>query len=153
MSYHPDDSSAPRSKGAFHLRWEDITQDGRMTLAPLTARFISLYLEYLPRARVPLRYGMHPNSAFGLAFAIDYAATAGDARLRELCIEKALDWFAADVDYPARFEPSGSDFLSPALIEADLMRRVMPKAEFSIWFHRFLPGLARNQPGCASSRA
>jgi hypothetical protein len=120
-------------------RWQD-------ALAPLAARFVAMWLEYLPRARVPLRYGIHPNSAFGLAFALDYAAAAGDARLYEACREKALDWFAADVDYPARFEPSGSDFLSPALVEADLMRRVLDSHAFGAWLARFLPDLGAAKP-------
>jgi len=124
---------------AAFARWRDI-------LAPLVARFVAMWLEYLPRARVPLRYGIHPNSAFGLAFALDYAVARGDARLHEACREKALDWFAADVDVAARFEPSGSDFLSPALVEADLMRRVLDPHAFGAWLGRFLPGLAHGEP-------
>jgi hypothetical protein len=120
-------------------RWRD-------ALAPLVARFVAMWLEYLPRARVPLRYGIHPNSAFGLAFALDYAAAAGDARLHAACREKALDWFATDVDYPAHLEPSGSDFLSPALVEADLMRRVLDRHAFGAWLGRFLPELASARP-------
>jgi hypothetical protein len=118
----------------------------RGALAPLAAAFVGLYHGYLPVARVPLRYGLHPNSAFGLMFAIDYAQTAGDRALAELCSEKALDWFAADTDYPARLEPSGSDFLSPALTEADLMRRVLDRPSFGAWLRRFLPGLAAGRP-------
>ncbi len=118
----------------------------RDALAPLAAAFVGLYHEYLPRQRVPLRYGLHPNSAFGLTFAIDYARTAGDTALHELCREKALDWFAADTDYPARFEPSGNEFLSPALIEADLMTRVLDPSAVGAWLKRFLPGLERGQP-------
>ena len=118
----------------------------RDTLAPLAAAFVEMYLAYLPRARVPLRYGIHPNSAFGLAFALDYAITAGHGQLAELCREKALDWFAADADDPARLEPSGSDFLSPALIEADLMARVLDAPSFAAWLQRFLPQLGQRQP-------
>ena len=118
----------------------------RETLAPLATAFVDLYHGYLPRARVPLRYGLHPNSAFGLAFAIDFATTVGNSALQELCIEKALDWFAADTDYPARLEPSGNEFLSPALIEADLMRRVLDRPSFGAWLQRFLPHLADARP-------
>src|SRR5262249_33369002 len=60
--------------------------------------------------------------------------------------ERSRTYFGSDVNYPAAWEPGGEDFFSPALMEADLMRRVMTKAEFATWFHRFLPGLARNQP-------
>jgi hypothetical protein len=131
-------ASSDRRAPGF-ARWRD-------ALAPLVARFVAMWLEYLPRARVPLRYGIHPNSAFGLGFALDYATEVRDARLHEACREKALDWFAADVDYPARFEPSGSDFLSPALVEADLMRRVLDSPAFGAWLARFLPDLARGEP-------
>ena len=110
-------------------------------LQPLTAAFIGMYRTYLPRAPVPLRYGLHPNSAFGVAFALDYARTVSDATLEALCTGKAIGWFAADVDYPARFEPSGNEFLSPALTEADLMRRVLEPVAFAAWLDRFLPGL------------
>ncbi len=131
-------SRAGGGRGNF-AAWRD-------TLAPLTQAFIDLYHVYLPRARAPLRYGLHPNSAFGLAFAIDYAATAGNGALRELCADKALEWFAADADYPARLEPSGNEFLSPALIEADLMRRVLDATAFGAWLRRFLPELAAGRP-------
>jgi len=124
---------------AAFARWRD-------ALAPLTQRFVELYLDYLPRARVALRYGIHPNSAFGLALALDYATTCNQPALADVCREKALDWFAGDVDYPARFEPSGSDFLSPALVEADLMRRVLDTNGFATWLSRFLPQLARGEP-------
>ena len=120
-------------------QWRDL-------LSPLTEEFIGLYHDSLPRARVPLRYGLHPNSAFGLIFAIDFALSAGNKPLRELCNEKALDWFAADTDYPARLEPSGNEFLSPALVEADLMRRVLDRPSFGIWLQRFLPQLAAGLP-------
>jgi len=118
----------------------------RDTLAPLAAAFVGLYHGYLPRARVPLRYGLHPNSAFGLLFALDYARTTGNAALHDLCREKALDWYAADTDCPARLEPSGNEFLSPALIEADLMRRVLDAPAFGAWLRRFLPELAAGRP-------
>ena len=54
-----------------------------------------------------------------------------------------MHYFGNDVDIPAAWEPGGNDFLSPSLAEADLMRRVLPPAEFAPWFHRFLPGRLR----------
>ena len=118
----------------------------KQALHPLTLAFVSLYLSYLPRARVPLRYGLHPNSAFGLAFAIDCARTLLHEPLAALCATKAIEWFGADADYPAQFEPSGNEFLSPALVEADLMRRVLDRPAFTAWLGRFLPGLAAEAP-------
>jgi hypothetical protein len=65
--------------------------------------------------------------------------------LRALIEAKALDWYGADRACQA-WEPSGDDFLSPALMEAELMRRVMSPFAFAAWFSGFLPDLARGQP-------
>ena len=105
-----------------------------------------MYRRYLPAAPVPLRYGLHPNSAFGIAFAIDHARLTSNNELEALCTKRALDWFATDANYPAQFEPSGNEFLSPALIEADVMRRVLDVDAFAGWLDRFLPGLANGEP-------
>ncbi len=115
-------------------------------LAPLAAAFVARYLDYLPRAHYPIRHGMHPNSAFGLAFALDYARLAGRAALEDACVGSANAWYGADRDAPAAWEPSGADFLSPALMEAELMRRVLPPVEFAAWLAAFLPGLAQRVP-------
>ena len=84
--------------------------------------------------------------AFGLAFALDYANAANDVKLKELLIARSSDYFGKDSDYPAKLEPGGSDFLSPALAEADLMRRVLPGDQFAKWFGAFLPGMAKGEP-------
>lgn len=115
-------------------------------LAPLAQAFVDRYLDWLPRAAYPLRHGMHPNTAFGLAFALDYAAASGDERLAQACRRRALDWYQHDRDYPAAWEPSGADFFSPALIEADLMRRVLAPAIFAPWLDGFLPRLGDALP-------
>jgi hypothetical protein len=115
-------------------------------LGPLADAFVQRYLDYLPRQHHPLRAGVHSNSAFGLVFALDHARAAGLASLEALCLERARTWFAADRDAPAAWEPSGADFLSPVLIEADLMRRVLPSAAFAAWLDGFLPGLAAREP-------
>jgi len=128
-----------RASDADARRWSD-------ALAPLAAAFVERYRAYLPKANYPIRYGIHPNSAFGVAFALDYARTAGIGDLEALCVQKALAWFADDRDAPATWEPSGSDFFSPALIEADLMRRVLDAWAFAAWLERLLPGLAERKP-------
>ena len=89
---------------------------------------------------------MHPNTAFGLAFALDYARAGGHRKLEALIVERSRTYYAHDTNYPGSWEPGGEDFFSPALMEADLMRRVMSKTEFAAWFHRFLPGVSRGQP-------
>lgn len=115
-------------------------------LQPLADGFAEKYLAFLPKQNYPIRTGVHPNTAFGLAFALDYARAVGNRRLESLIIERSRNYFGRDINYPAAWEPGGEDFFSPALMEADLMRRVMNRAEFVRWFHRFLPGVARNQP-------
>jgi hypothetical protein len=127
--------------------------DGRRwshALAPLVAAFAKRYLDYLPRAGYAIRHGMHANSAFGLVLALDYARGAGASpfasSLDAACVGAASAWYGADRDAPAAFEPSGADFLSPSLIEAALMRRVLDAAGFEGWLTAFLPGLARREP-------
>lgn len=115
-------------------------------LAPLADAFAARYLEHLPKAGLPLRTGMHANSAFGLAFAFDYAQFTRHERLQQACEDTARRWYLADRGYPAQWEPSGADFLSPALMEADMMRRVLPPEAFPLWLDGFLPRLARNEP-------
>jgi hypothetical protein len=123
--------------------WQD--PDGKRwfdNLKPLADAFTTRYTSFLPKQTYPIRTGVHPNTAFGLAFALDYAQALGDRNLQDLIVERSRTYFANDVGYPASWEPGGEDFFSPALIEADLMRRVMPPTEFRSWFRRFLPGLA-----------
>lgn len=115
-------------------------------LQPLVAVIIDRYHSFLPRQTYPIRVGTHPNTAFGLAFALDYARATTDQALESLLVERSLSYFGQDRDYPAAWEPNGNDFFSPSLIEADLMGRVLPAAEFAAWFARFLPGIARGEP-------
>ena len=127
--------------------WND--QDGKLwasNLEPLAAALAQNYLVFLPKQTYPIRTGVHPNTAFGLAFAYDYAMTTGNRKLQTLIEERSRTYFGNDTNYPASWEPGGEDFFSPALIEADLMRRVLPAAEYSAWFHRFLPNLAQGEP-------
>ena len=93
----------------------------------------------------PVRAGTHANSAFALLLARDYAGVVDDAALRKAIDAAAIAWFGADAAYPAAYEPSGTDFLSPGLCEAVLMQRVLG-ARFASWWTRFVPddaGLAR----------
>jgi Protein of unknown function (DUF2891) len=127
--------------------WND--EDGKrwsQNLQPLAEGFAEKYLSFLPKQTYPIRTGVHPNTAFGLAFALDYARSVGNRKLETLIVERSRTYYARDVNYPAAWEPGGEDFFSPALIEADLMRRVMSKTEFAGWFHRFLPGTTRGEP-------
>jgi len=116
------------------------------TLAPLAAVFVERYIAFLPRATYPIRHGVHANSAFGLAFALDYARSCEVAALRDACVAKAREWYASDRDAPAACEPSGVDFFSPTLVEADLMRRILPIDGFARWLDSFLPRIAERDP-------
>ena len=115
-------------------------------LAPLVEAVVGRYLAFLPKQTYPIRTGVHPNTAFGLSFALDYARNAQHHELSSLIDERCRTYFLFDANYPAGLEPGGEDFLSPALVEADLMRRALPPAEFREWFHRFLPGIEQGQP-------
>jgi hypothetical protein len=108
-------------------------------LQPLVEVIERQYLQWLPRQTYPIRSGTHTNTAFGLTFALDYARSRGRTVLENTILEKAKRYYAADRDYPAAWEPGGNDFFSPALVEADLMRRVLAPAAFPKWFVEFLP--------------
>jgi len=127
--------------------WNDA--DGKKwseNLQPLGQALTAAYLNFLPKQTYPIRTGVHPNTAFGLAFALDYAKAAGERQLEALLNERSRTYFAQDTDYPGGWEPGGEDFFSAALMEADLMRRVLKPAEFATWFHRFLPDVAKGGP-------
>jgi Protein of unknown function (DUF2891) len=123
------------------------TREGRIwatRLKPLAALFAARFREHLPKATYPVRSGVHSSTAFALALALEYAGV-NDKRLGALIVAKAHAWYSADRDCQA-WEPSGEDFLSPALTEAECMRRVLGTSEFRRWFTRFLPRLAKRQP-------
>lgn len=110
-------------------------------LAELETLAADRFAAWLPKLSHPIRSGTHSQSAFALALLWDWAQAAERAEIGELVAAIANRFFAADVEAPLAYEPSGTDFLSPALGEADLMRRVLPTAEFAVWLSRFLPRL------------
>ena len=130
--------------------WDDT--DARRwasALTPLADLLTSNFVQWLPLLTYPQRTGLHPNTAFALSRAYDHAqrgAARGDGALLDVIHGAADRWFFNDVDYPARYEPSGADFLSAALCEAELMSRVLEPSAFPDWLERFLPGLAGRQP-------
>ncbi|HEU5198011.1 MAG TPA: DUF2891 domain-containing protein [Ktedonobacterales bacterium] len=130
--------------------WDDPdAQRWAARFVPLAETLTSSFLTWLPKATYPVRYGIHSNSAFGLSQSLPYArerAQAGDGALLEAMISAARRWYAADADYPGDWEPSGQDFLSPALVEAELMAQVLPAEHFARWLEAFLPGIAEGRP-------
>ena len=130
--------------------WDD--PDGRRwaaAVAPLANQLIENLLGWLPKLTYPIRTGLHANTAFALSRSFDYAthlAERGDDRLLTAIHQQARRWFADDRDYPVRYEPSGSDFLSAGLCEAELMSLVQDTDEFSGWLTAFVPGFAQEEP-------
>ena len=108
-------------------------------LAPLEGLARERLFAWLPRLPWPVRTGLHSQTAFALGLALDWCAVTTDAALAERIRSRARDWYGEDVAAPVAYEPSGIDFLSPALGEADLMRRVLEPREFAGWLARFLP--------------
>ncbi len=127
--------------------WND--PEGRQwekNLQPLTDLIIKRTAAFLPKQTYPIRQGMHPNTAFALAFVYDYANTTRNDTLKKIVEQRSRDYFLKDAKAPVEWEPSGSDFLSPALEEADLMRRVLSKTEFRQWINNFFPGIVETKP-------
>jgi hypothetical protein len=123
--------------------WDDpLGAELAANLAPLTALIRDRYIDFLPRQHYPVRTGVHPNTAFGIAFALDYTRAAGDEELADALSEAALRYYGNDSACPLSWEPSGEDFLSPCLEEAALMARVLPAGEFADWLDAFLPDLS-----------
>jgi len=123
LTAHPDPAAAA---------WRD-------ALRPLSGELAGRLRAYLERLSAPVRDGTHQNTAFALVHALDYARAAGEPDLAAAIGQRARDFYLADRGCPAAYEPSGEDFLSPCLTEADLMRRVLPPGEFRAWLRVFLP--------------
>jgi hypothetical protein len=115
------------------------------TLKPLADGFVRRFLDFLPKATYPTRVGTHYNSAFAITLALEYAEVASNEALRLLLVNKATAWYRDDVDSQA-WEPGGDDFLSPTLMEAECMRRVLGASDFQQWIERFLPRLGVREP-------
>jgi hypothetical protein len=129
---------------ATELRsWDDpVGQEWADNLEPLTQVIRDRYIEFLPRQEYPIRTGVHPNTAFGLSFAFDYAKTVADSELMDSIVSAAERYYAEDKDCPLSWEPSGEDFLSPCFEEAALMARVLPNGAYKTWLAAFLPTLS-----------
>jgi len=131
-------------------RWDD--PDGRRwatTLRPLSRDIAHNLMTWLPLLTYPQRTGVHQNTAFALLRSLDHAAdlaNAGEPTLHDALREAGLRFFTSDTDYPAHYEPSGADFLSAALSEAELMSRLLLPGDFAAWLDAFLPKLAVAQP-------
>ncbi len=121
-------------------------------LDPLARAFADSFRAFLPLSTYPVRVGTHFNTAFALALASEYCAVVGDPELLAIIAGRAQAWHANDRDCQA-WEPSQDELLSPALMEAEFMRRVLPASRFPDWFDAFLPGAADGEPSTLFSPA
>jgi hypothetical protein len=109
------------------------------TLRPLEDAVIARISGWLPKLEHPIRTGEHNNTAFSIGLMLDYARITGRTEFGKLVESRVRDYYLKDTACPLNYEPSGEDFLSPCLAEADVVRRILPMSEFATWFDRFLP--------------
>lgn len=117
----------------------------QVALEPLEGLCLQHLRAWLPKLEWPIRTGLHSQSAFALGLALDWAHAAGNGSFAAVARDRALAWHGEDRDAPIAYEPSGHDFLSPVLGEADLMRRVLEPNDFAEWLDRFLPDLGNER--------
>lgn len=121
------------------LTWNDPdAKQWSAALQPMCDTIVSFWLKYLPKQTYPNRTGVHANTAFGLVFALDYAKTVNNTNFENAIIASVKKLYLKDKNAPSQWEPDGTDFLSPSLEEADLMRRVLPKPAFLQWFNQWI---------------
>jgi Protein of unknown function (DUF2891) len=150
---HPGRASFERPYGLAWLlklsaelrQWDDPdAREWEAMLRPLEAEAAGRIKSWLPKLNYPIRVGEHDQTAFSFGLIWDWASVAGDAGMHEALTDAAHRFYAADVNCPINYEPSGEDFLSPCLSEADFMRRVLGKQEFGAWLGKFLPQIPQN---------
>ena len=109
------------------------------TLRPLEQTVTARIAEWLPKLQHPIRVGEHNNTAFSMGLMLDYARVTGNTEFGKIVESRVRDYYLKDRNCPLAYEPSGEDFLSPCLAEADVVRRILPPAEFARWLADFLP--------------
>jgi hypothetical protein len=123
--------------------WDDPqAQEMAANLRPLEEAALLRLNDWLPKLSYPVRIGEHAQTAFAIGLMLDYAHGTGNAKFAELLRSKARQFYLGDKNCPLTYEPSGEDFLSPCLGEADVMRRVLPSDEFARWLRTFLPQIS-----------
>jgi len=123
--------------------WDDPqAKEMAANLRPLEQVALERLNAWLPKLSHPVRIGEHDQSAFALGLMLDYARGAGNQQFAQLVAAKSRQFYLNDRDCPLAYEPSGEDFLSPCLGEADLMRRVLPSRDFAVWLTAFMPQIS-----------
>jgi hypothetical protein len=128
-----------------NARWSEAVK-------PLAEELARRMGDFVKGAPYPIRAGSHGNTAFACLLSLDYARLAQDKTLESAIKAAAERWYRADRDAPLAYEPSLDDFLSPALVEAALMREVLPPGEFADWLKAFMPSMDL-QPAKVADRA
>ena len=111
------------------------------TLRPLEQAAAAVITSWLPKLDHPIRTGEHNNTAFAMGLMLDYARITGNPEFGKVVESRVRDYYLKDRSCPLAYEPSGEDFLSPCLAEADVVRRILPQDEFAAWFASFLPAV------------
>lgn len=106
-------------------------------LKPLSKLIVERYIEFLPKLVYPVRAGTHPNTAFALSMAWDYAVYSQNKEFQKVIKDNAIRLYQKDSNCPFNWEPSGTDFLSPCLEEMGIMQRILPKENFMKWLKTF----------------
>jgi len=128
--------------------WDDPqAQAWAAALAPLERAAAARLQDWLPKLAYPIREGEHNQTAFAFGLIFDWAKSTNSGAMVDLLVSRTRTLYLADRHCPIDYEPSGQDFLSPCLAEADLMRRVLAPAEFATWLKTFLPGIPRDGSG------
>jgi hypothetical protein len=128
-----------RLASELHLWTTDLADDWHETLRPLEDDIVDLVRAELLALERPFRVGTHDNTAFALQCVVDYARVTENDSLEAAAVDQSRALFRRDRHYPVEYEPLGWDFLSPSLMEADLMRRVFDPVAFRTWVDGFLP--------------
>ena len=125
--------------------WEDpLGQELYENLTPLVSNVKKQLSDWLKKLAYPIRSGEHSQTAFAFSLILDWAIQTEDKEMMHLITRKSLNFYLTDRDCPLEYEPSGQDFLSPCLGEADLMRRILNQDEYSDWLRIFLPNIRPN---------
>lgn len=134
---------------------DDQAREMSANLRPLEDAAVDRLKTWLPKLSHPVRIGEHDQTAFGLGLMLDYARSTKNDSFARLVEDSARKFFLADKSCPLNYEPSGEDFLSPCLGEADVMRRVLPQTDFAKWLNDFLPQIpiTGNPPSHGSGAA
>src|SRR5438132_4091753 len=132
---------------------DDQAREMAANLRPLEDAAVERLENWLPKLSHPVRIGEHDQTAFGLGLMLDYARSTKNDSFARLVAGSARKFFFSDKDCPITYEPSGEDFLSPWLAEADVMRRVLSQEEFAKWLKEFLPQIPATPPGSEAAIA